>query len=258
MRKKCLKIQQSFTELWKGKTLGKDRRCWQKHISLWWLFGQMLPDLRWHSLSPLASEASEAGNRISPQAKPWRTSLMTLPLTPGMHKRLKIARPQWKSKAIIFTSTSGYVYRPLSHQWLKPGQLKQRDYYHYFYVHLVIFVYFSGFWWCFADLFSAQPWPSRLQNSSSHQGPQDHQQQSSWSREGHRPGAQRDASVRVKRRDGPGRSRAALWRHVQSLPGIQPRWGTRLKGTAKYSNNSSYLSIKKKRVHSKSYNISTV
>lgn len=34
----------------------------------------MLPDLRWHSLSPLlppAPEASEAGNRISPQAKPW-------------------------------------------------------------------------------------------------------------------------------------------------------------------------------------------
>lgn len=31
----------------------------------------MLPDLRWHSLSPLAPKANEAGNRISPQAKPW-------------------------------------------------------------------------------------------------------------------------------------------------------------------------------------------
>lgn len=137
VRKKCLKIQQSFSELRKvkKKLWVKTRHCWQKHISLWWLFGQMLPDLIWHSLSPLASEASEAGNRISPQAQPWRTSLMTLPLTPGMHKRLKIARPQWKSKVIIFTSTSGYVYRPLSHQWLKPGQLKQQDYYFYFYVH---------------------------------------------------------------------------------------------------------------------------
>lgn len=75
-------------------------------------------------------------------------------------------------------------------------------------------------------LFAAQPWPSSLQNSSSHQGPQDHQQQSSRSCEGHRPGAQRDASVRVKRRDGPGRSRAALWRYMQSLPGVKPGWGT--------------------------------
>lgn len=31
----------------------------------------MLPDLRWHSLSPLTPKVSEAGNRISPQAKHW-------------------------------------------------------------------------------------------------------------------------------------------------------------------------------------------
>lgn len=96
----------------------------------------------------------------------------------------------------------------------------------------------------FVNLFPAQPWPSSLQDSSCHQGPQDHQQQSSRSCEGHRPGAQRDAGVRVKRRDGPGRSRAALRRHVQSLPGIQPRWGTRLKQAAKYLSNSSRLGVK--------------
>ena len=61
---------------WNSQILGKGQtnrheHCFKKHISLWLLFGWMLPDLRCHSLSPLTPEVSEAGNRISPQAKHW-------------------------------------------------------------------------------------------------------------------------------------------------------------------------------------------
>lgn len=77
----------------------------------------------------------------------------------------------------------------------------------------------------FLSIFPAHPWRSIIKSSRCHQGPQDHQQQSSWGREGHCPGAQRDSSVRGQWRDWPGRGRAALWRHVQGLPGLQPRRG---------------------------------
>lgn len=79
---------------------------------------------------------------------------------------------------------------------------------------------------CILHLSPADPWPSCLQGSCSHQGPKDHQQQSSRGCESHRPGAQRDARVRSQRCDGPGWGRAALRRHMQGVPGVQPRRGT--------------------------------
>ncbi len=58
------------------------------------------------------------------------------------------------------------------------------------------------------------------------QSEEDHQQSSARGSEGHRTGAQRDPGIRVQRCDGSGGSWDALWRHMQSLPGLQSRWGT--------------------------------
>lgn len=84
---------------------------------------------------------------------------------------------------------------------------------------------FQGCCFFYLSNFTAHPWCSFVKSSSCHQSPQNHQQQSSRGCEGHCPGAQRDSSVRGQWRDWPGRGRAALWRHVQGLPGLQPRWG---------------------------------
>lgn len=71
-------------------------------MSLWLLFGWMLPDLIWHSLSPLTPEVSEAGNRIRPQAKPRQDFFNDTTINPWSaqpSKNSKVTTP----KQIIFT-----------------------------------------------------------------------------------------------------------------------------------------------------------
>lgn len=103
--------------LGKGKT-NRHGHCFKKHISLWLLFGWMPPDLRWHSLSPLTPEVSEAGNRISPQAKLWPDFFNDATINPWNAQPSKNSKATMQ-KQIVHIYTSGYVYRPLSKQWLK-------------------------------------------------------------------------------------------------------------------------------------------
>lgn len=109
---------------WNSKILGKGKtnrreHCSKKHISLWLLFGWMLPDLRWHSLSPLTPEVSEAGNRISPQAKHRPDFFNDATINPWN------AQPSKNSKATM-----------------------QRQIVHIYFTHLVMFTdnYHSGDW----------------------------------------------------------------------------------------------------------------
>lgn len=109
---------------WNSKILGKGKtnrceHCSKKHISLWLLFGWMLPDLRWHSLSPLTPEVSEAGNRISPQAKHRPDFFNDATINPWN------AQPSKYSKATM-----------------------QRQIVHIYFTHLVMFTdnYHSGDW----------------------------------------------------------------------------------------------------------------
>ena len=111
---------------WKGKT-NRPEHCFKKHISVWLLFGWMLPDLRWHSLSPLTPEVSEAGNRISPQAKHWPDFLNDATINPWN------AQPSKNSKAIMqkqivhiyFTHLVMFTGHSLSQKSLKLLLVKQ-------------------------------------------------------------------------------------------------------------------------------------
>lgn len=71
-----------FLNLGKEKNTAGHEYCFKKNKGLWFLFGLMLPDLRWHSLSPLTPGVSEAGNRISPQAKQWPDFLNDAAINP--------------------------------------------------------------------------------------------------------------------------------------------------------------------------------